>query len=76
MVRLGAIGKRSGICVFFLGVVLALSWNSSIYGDNPPSEPNPAPEVLLNDLNDAQYKVRREAFLKLCDNNLPLMIIW
>lgn len=72
MVRLGAIGKRSGIYVLFLGVVLALSWNSSIYGDAPPSEPNPAPEVLLNDLNDAQYKVRREAFLKLCDNNLPI----
>jgi hypothetical protein len=74
MVRLGAIGKRSGIYVFFLGVVLALSWNSSIYGDTPPSEPNPAPapEVLLNNLNDAQYKVRREAFLKLCDNNLPI----
>ncbi len=72
MVRFGAIGKRSGIYVFFLGVVLALSWNSSTYGDAPPSEPNPAPEVLLNDLNDQQYKVRREAFLKLCDNKLPI----
>jgi tetratricopeptide (TPR) repeat protein len=70
--RLGAIGTRNAIYVFVLGIALTFLWHDCGRGDTPQSDQNPEPEVLLNNLNDARYKVRREAFLKLCDNKLPI----
>lgn len=58
--------------VYFLGMILSGSMNECGRADAPQSDQNSAPEVLLKNLNDAQYKVRREAFLKLCDNKLPI----
>lgn len=68
----GEMAECRGLSVFVLGVFFALSFPTGGRGDSPQVQQSPTPEVLLSDLNDSQYKVRREAFLQLCDNKLPI----
>nr|MCU0721768.1 hypothetical protein [Pirellula sp.] len=60
------------LVVIFAWLWIALSWNNRGWGDSPQAHQSLAPEVLLTNLNDSQYKVRREAFLQLCDAKLPI----
>ena len=75
----GEMAEMRVLCVFVLAVICALSLPEGGRGDSPqanqtpaPEVQTPAPEVLLSNLNDSQYNVRREAFLLLCDNKLPI----
>ncbi|MCU0711936.1 MAG: hypothetical protein MUC43_07735 [Pirellula sp.] len=62
----------SRLCILLLGLTLGVACNNHAWGDSPQPPSSRSPDELLRQLNDAQYKVRREAFLQLCDNKLPI----
>lgn len=64
--------NRITLCVLTYGLLFGGVFSGTSFGDSPQLSSAISPEALLNQLNDAKYKVRREAFLQLCDNKLPI----